>query len=57
METKEIAILIASLALAGFSLYRKYKLRNAGDQPGQKVRNELLARDKDDKDYEPYSGK
>jgi hypothetical protein len=56
METKEIAILVASLALAVFSLYRKHKLRNAGNQPVQKVKNELLARDKDN-DYEPYSGK
>lgn len=55
METKEIIILAASLALAGFSLYRKYVAKKSGKVPGKPV-NELSSAVKDD-DYEPYSGK
>jgi hypothetical protein len=55
MGTKDIIIIVATLALAGFSLYRKYVSKKTGTAPGQKPANELTS-GRDD-DYEPYSGK
>lgn len=55
MEKTEVIILVASLALAGFSLYRKYIAKKGGKVPG-KQSNELDSSGKND-DYEPYSGK
>ncbi len=52
---KNIIIIVASLALAGFSLYRKYVSKKTGQTAGQKPANELTS-GRDD-DYEPYSGK
>jgi hypothetical protein len=55
MGTKDIIIIVASLALAGFSLYRKYINKKTGNAAGPKPANELTS-GRDD-DYEPYSGK
>jgi len=56
MGTKDIIIIVASLALAGFSLYRKYISKKTGQPSGQKPANELSVTGRED-DYEPYSGK
>ncbi|MGE5419539.1 MAG: hypothetical protein ACM3UT_05095 [Chloroflexota bacterium] len=55
MENKDIIILAAALAFAGFSLYRKYVAKKGGKVPGKPV-NELDSAVRND-DYEPYSGK
>lgn len=55
MEKKDLIILVLSLALAGFSLYRKYVAKKGGKVPG-KPANELDSAVRND-DYEPYSGK
>lgn len=57
METKDIIILVACIAAAGFSLYRKYASRNkqdTGSGPGFTGTSINAGRDDD---YEPYSGK
>jgi hypothetical protein len=54
METKDVIILAACLAMAGFSLYRKYmkkEQQKTGSQ--QNYKSTLTGKD----DYEPYSGK
>lgn len=55
MEKKEIIILAAVLAIAGFNLYRKY-IAKKGGKSGVAKTNELLSSRKED-DYEPYSGR
>lgn len=55
MEKKEIIILAAALAIAGFNLYRKYIAKKEG-KTGVTKTNDLLSSRKED-DYEPYSGK
>lgn len=54
MEKKDIIILAAILAAAGFNLYRKFIAKKGGK--GIEKSNELLSSRKTD-DYEPYSGK
>ena len=56
METKDIIIFTAIVALTGFSLYRKYKESKSGKKPADKASDEMSA-SKDNNDYEPYSGK
>lgn len=53
MEKKDIIIIAAILAAAGFNLYRKYIVKK---DKGTGKTNELLSSRKTD-DYEPYSGK
>lgn len=59
METKDIIILVAALALAGYSFYRKYsrKQNDTGrEKSGGGFAKRGGLRDQPD-DYEPYSGK
>lgn len=54
METRDLIIIIAFIALAGFIRYRKYiakKQNEAGTTTGSK--STLTGND----DYEPYSGR
>jgi hypothetical protein len=57
METKDIVILVACLAAAGISLYRKYSAKNktAPGDGGTRGKSTSMPAGKDD--YEPYSGK
>jgi len=58
MKTKDIFFLVFFLLLAGFSLYRKYAKKTAGnDKNGSaaKSSSQFSSNSKDD-DYEPYSG-
>jgi hypothetical protein len=57
METKDIFLLVLVIAVAGASLYRKYKQKNAGgnNATGQDTTSKFGSGSKDD-DYEPYSG-
>lgn len=57
METKDIVILVACLAAAGLSLYRKYAAKNKSSAgPGAGLTGTSMPAGKED-DYEPYSGK
>jgi hypothetical protein len=59
METKDIIILAACLLAAGFSLYRKYMKKSAGNEKsgfGPASTSQFSSHSADD-DYEPYSGK
>ena len=56
MSSKDIIILVAALALAGVSLYRKYLKRNkAGGQDNKTAAHTTFPSSKKDDDYEPYS--
>jgi hypothetical protein len=58
MKTKDIIFLVFFLLVAGFSLYRKYIKKNAGndkDGSATKSSSQFSSNSKND-DYEPYSG-
>jgi hypothetical protein len=55
METKDIIILAAVFAFAGFSLYRKYKQKSAGEGKQGTGTDSGTASFSDDDNYEPYS--
>jgi uncharacterized membrane protein YebE (DUF533 family) len=58
MEKKDIIILVACLALLGFSLYRKYMKKSVGkDKTGSNSQKGSQFSSNSDDDYEPYSGK
>ncbi|HLP71715.1 MAG TPA: hypothetical protein VK155_02360 [Bacteroidales bacterium] len=57
METKDIIILVACIAAAGFSLYRKYASRNKQDTGSGPGFTGTSINAGGDDDYEPYSGK
>ncbi|HNT93433.1 MAG: FeoB-associated Cys-rich membrane protein [Bacteroidales bacterium] len=59
METKDIIILIAVFALAGFSLYRRYAKQKSTGSAGRSaggIGPKGSLKDQPD-DYEPYAGK
>lgn len=57
METKDIIIMVACLAAAGLSIYRKYAAKNKSTAgTGNQLTGTSMPAVRDD-DYEPYSGK
>ncbi len=59
MEKKDLILLIMVFTIAGFSIYRKYFMKDKGkigSAPSQKSSSMLSSKSKDD-DYEPYSKK
>jgi hypothetical protein len=59
MESKEIIILILTITVAGFAIYRKYIQKDKGkmgSSPRPQSGSLLSSHSKDD-DYEPYSKK
>jgi hypothetical protein len=59
MKTSDLIILIVAITALGFSLYRKYILKNKGQTKGgigSQQGSSFSSHSKDD-DYEPYSKK
>ena len=57
METKEIVILIAVVAVVGFRLYKKYVRKDQTGTGSTEGASSSFSSSSPDDDYEPYSKK